>query len=628
MISKYLYAVWAAIAPALGNHLWQSTLCLLAAGLMTWVLRRNHAQARYGLWLAASMKFLVPFSLLVAVGIHFARPNPILRPAPASGFYSVMDEVSQPFTKTAVRSKAIERSRRPWTAGLRQLVQGLPAILFAVWLCGFLAVLKVWGRRWRGMSAALQRATLLREGREVEALRRVERVGGIRRPIDLMLSPVSVEPGVFGIFKPVLVWPQGISERLSDEQLEAILIHEVWHVRRRDNLTAAIHMLVEAIFWFNPLVWWLGARLVEERERACDEAVLALGSERQAYAESILKTCEFCVEAPLACVSGVTGGELKQRIVRIMSQRLEKKLSFGRKILLAAIATAAVAGPVVFGLMKAPQASAQSTQAANAPPPSFEVASIKPNRSGTNMVQLFMKPGEFSARAETVKEVIKFAYDIKSDNQLSRGPGWIDSEKYDIDAKEEDSVAEKLQKLPFEEQDKQVRSMVRSLLAVRFKLEVSHETKDLPVYALLVAKNGPKLTETKVPPPAAGGASAPNKGFRGIRFTGPGELSGTNINIGLLADVLSEDAELGRLVIDQTGLKGNYDWTLKWTPAPGAPVFKGADGGQVPTDAPPPGSSGPSIFTAIQEQLGLKLESSKGPVELLVIDHIERPTEN
>jgi uncharacterized protein (TIGR03435 family) len=244
------------------------------------------------------------------------------------------------------------------------------------------------------------------------------------------------------------------------------------------------------------------------------------------------------------------------------------------------------------------------------------------------MVQIFMTPGKFTARAQTVKEVIRFAYDIKSDNQLSVGPSWIDSEKYDIDAKEEDTVAEKLQKLPFEEQDKQIRLMVRSLLADRFKLKVSHETKDLPVYALVVAKKGPNLTETKVATAAAGGASAPNKAFRGVRFMGPGELTGTNINIGLLADVLSEDPEVGRLVIDQTGLKGNYDWTLKWTPGPGAPMFKDADGGRAPTDALPPDSSGPSIFTAIEEQLGLKLESTKGPVECIVIEHVERPTEN
>jgi len=260
--------------------------------------------------------------------------------------------------------------------------------------------------------------------------------------------------------------------------------------------------------------------------------------------------------------------------------------------------------------------------------PPFEVASIKPSRTGDDTVQLLMSPGKFTTRGETIKQIIKFAYDIKSDNRLSGGPSWINSEKYDIEAKEEVSIAQKVQKLPFEEQANQVRLMVQALLADRFKLKVSHETKDLPVYTLVVAKGGSKLKPTEVPPPATDGTSAPNKQFRGFRMMGPGQLSATNIDVSFLADILSGQPELGRNVIDQTGLKGNYDWTLKWTPEETAAMFKGADGSHAPADAPPPDSSGPSIFTALQEQLGLKLEPRKGPVETLVIDSIEKPSEN
>ena len=224
----------------------------------------------------------------------------------------------------------------------------------------------------------------------------------------------------------------------------------------------------------------------------------------------------------------------------------------------------------------------------------FEVATIKPSRADDNMTRLFMSPGKFTTEAETIKEVIRFAYDIKSDDQLSGGPSWINSEKFDIEAKEEHSVAENLQKLPFQEQAKQIRLMVQALLADRFRLKVSHQTKELPVYALVVAKGGPKFTETQVPPPSPDGMAAPNRGFRGIRMMGPGQLTGTNINIGLLAEILSRQRELGRLVIDQTGLKGNYDWKLKWTPDQGDPMFKGPDGavgnmwanGTCPLDCP------------------------------------------
>jgi TonB family protein len=231
-----------------------------------------------------------------------------------------------------------------------------------LWLAGFVTVISQWRLQWRRVAAAIRGAVPVSHGRELEVLRRVEKFAGIRWPISLRSSRASLEPGVFGIRRPLLLWPVGISQHLQDAHLEAILAHEVQHVRRRDNLAAAMHMVVEAIFWFHPLVWWLGARLVEERERACDEEVLRLGNQPHIYAESILKTCEFCMASPLACVSGVTGADLKQRIVRIMTQGSADKLSFLRKLLLATIGIGAVAAPIVAGLMKAPLATAQSAQ--------------------------------------------------------------------------------------------------------------------------------------------------------------------------------------------------------------------------------------------------------------------------
>ena len=628
MIPKYLSSIWAAMAPMLGNHLWQSTLCLVIAGLLTLVLRENHARARYGLWLTASVKFLIPFSLLVGIGSHLARPRALPQTEP--GFFFAMEKVSQPFTKATTGPQAAEKSRRPaQDAGLRyRLAHGLPAVLVAVWACGFMVVLSLWCAHWRRISAALREAAPLRQGREVEALRRLERLGGIRKRIELLLSPASLEPGIFGVVRPVLVWPEGISEHLEDAHLEAILAHEVCHVRRHDNLAAATHMVVEALFWFHPLVWWLGARLVEERERACDEKVLELGSKRQVYAESILKTCEFCLESPLACMSGVAGADLTERIIRVMTQRLQNKLSFGRKLLLAAIGVAAVAGPVVFGLLNIPQVRGQSPQKTGAAPPSFEVASIKPNRSGELHISIGFQPGRFIASGTTVKQLIALAYDVR-DIQVSGGPSWVDSERYNIDAKEPDSVVEELPKLPPAQRGEQLRLMVQSLLADRFKLKLRQESKEHPVYALVVAKNGPKLHEAKTGDTYPNGMKGPDGvGHAGMMNMGPGQLTGQGIPMESLARLLSQ--QLGRTVMDQTGIKGNYDFALQWTPDQSqAAMPMGPEGGKPGTDnAPPPESSGPSIFAAIQEQLGLKLESRKGPVEFLVIDHVEKPSEN
>jgi bla regulator protein blaR1 len=335
-----------AMGTAMANHLWQSTLFALLAAVSTLALRENQARVRYHLWLAASLKFLVPFSLLVNLGRRLARLHGSADAQPV--FYFVLQTMSQPFHQEQAAQNPLR-----W----------LPAMVAIVWLAGFVTVIGLWWLRWRRVAAAIHDAAAVSHGRVVEILRRVEEFAGIRSPISLRSSQTSHEPGIFGISRPLLLWPAGLSQHLQDAHVEAILTHEVQHVRRRDNLAAAMHMVVEAIFWFHPLVWWLGVRLVEERERACDEAVLLLGNQPEIYAESILKTCQFCVVSPLACISGVAGADLKQRIVRIMTQRSGDRLGFLKKLALVAIGTGAVAAPIVAGLIQAPAATAQSTRA-------------------------------------------------------------------------------------------------------------------------------------------------------------------------------------------------------------------------------------------------------------------------
>ncbi len=188
-------------------------------------------------------------------------------------------------------------------------------------------------------------------------------------------------------------------------QLEAIFAHELSHVRRRDNLAAAIHMLVEAIFWFHPLVWWLGARLVDERERACDEEVLKSGREPQVYAEGILTVCRHYLESPLICAAGVTGSNLKRRIEAIMARRIGRELTLSVKLLLAGAGALALAVPVTIGLLHAPPLRAQTPTATEAPP-TFEVASIKPSDPGARGMMIRFAPGgRFTAKGATLKSL-------------------------------------------------------------------------------------------------------------------------------------------------------------------------------------------------------------------------------
>jgi bla regulator protein BlaR1 len=298
----------------------------------------------------------------------------------SAAFYLVMEEMSQPFTAIVPQSTRPEiggASLFGYTGALISRPPG-PAIVVAIWFLGTVLVLGRWTSRWVRIRAAIRNAQPLLEGREAEALRRLEHLVGLRRRIELRLLHASVEPGIFGLFRPALLWPQAISQRLGNEHLEAVLAHEVWHVRRRDNLTAAIHMLIEAVFWFHPLVWWIEMRLVEEREFSCDEETSLHCRQPHIYAESILTVCEFCIESPLPCVAGIAGADLKRRIQSIMTQRMAE-LSLPRKIMLAIFVFAVVAVPMALGIVRVIPIYGQILHASG-PLPSFEVASIRPWR--------------------------------------------------------------------------------------------------------------------------------------------------------------------------------------------------------------------------------------------------------
>jgi hypothetical protein len=224
--------------------------------------------------------------------------------------------------------------------------------------------------------------------------------------VEVRSSAGLLEPGVFGLFRPILLLPEGFVERLTPSQVEAVLAHELCHVRRHDNLFASIHMLVEAMFWFHPLVWWIGARLVEERERACDEGVLVLGSEPRIYAEAILSVCKLYVESPLVCVSGVAGANLRRRIEAIMTNRCGQRLNRGKKFLLASAGVAALAVPVLIGIGNAPAIRAQSPAAAPPVAPTAQAAPAVPGNAGTP------QPAASPARdltVERIQEVVKQA---------------------------------------------------------------------------------------------------------------------------------------------------------------------------------------------------------------------------
>ena len=297
-------------------------------------------------------------------------------------------------------------------------------VVLGVWLAGTAVVFFWWGRQWRPLRSALRSATPLLLGPDCDT-------GGLT----VMSSPSAFEPGVVGILRPVLLFPEGLVDRLTRAQLDAILAHERAHVRAHDNLLAVVHMAVEAIFWFHPLVWWIERRMIDERERACDEAVVRAGKQPADYAEGILAVCRWSLESPVMCVSGVTGSDLRTRIEAILANRLGRRLHLTGRVLLAGAALIVIGGPIGIGLLDAaakeqPAAQGQATER-------FEVATIRPNTGpavgGPIGGGLGFRPGRFSAENITLQQLLTSAYELQA-YEIFGGPDWVTSDRFDIAA--------------------------------------------------------------------------------------------------------------------------------------------------------------------------------------------------
>jgi bla regulator protein blaR1 len=481
-------------------------------------------------------------------------------------------------------------------------------------LAGFATVLFGWWNRWRVVSVALDHAKRVTDGRELAILRRLKaRYPRTRRirALPLFMSQDRMEPGVFGAFRPVLVWPEQLSTKLDDEHIEAVIAHELAHVRRRDGLTALVHMLVEAVFWFHPLVWWMEREMVKERERACDEAVLELGGDADVYAEGLLKTCRFCIESPLVYVAGTTGADLKRRVAEIITGPTRLRVTRPKKLLIGAMAVCAVAGPVALGLIQTIPLRGQVLHA-DGQLPSFEVATIKPLEGAPPPMPggpPRMPPDEVRLFVNT-RILISMAYNVRgfARSEVVGGPAWLDSQIYEVHGKINGSLSEALQKMPNRKRRQEIELMEQSLLAKRFHLKVHYETRELPEYALVAAKGGPRLNPAD--------PLLPHNGTTRVSQGQNQELKTTGSTIQNLIEMLQSEPEIGgRSIQNKTGLTGSYNFALDWTRDLTADVSGQHDGG-------------PSLFTALEEQLGLKLVAIKGPVEVVVIDHINRPSAN
>jgi len=583
---------------SLANHLWQSTLFAAAVWLVTLLLRSNAASVRHRLWLIASVKFLVPFSLLVGLGARLPlRTAPVASLRPVS---AVVNAVGTPFPTINRAVGTLQPPERPSSR--------VPNALAVLWFCGFVGCIGWWFLGWQQLRRALRR--------------------GVPLDLDISIPTISsnepVEPGVFGVFRPVLLLPEGIAHQLTPDQLRAVVAHEMSHVRRRDNVANAIHMLTEALFWFHPLVWWIEHRLLDEQELACDEEVLRQGGDPQVYAESILRICEFYVTSPLICVPGITGSDLKRRVREIMRAGVKPRLSVTGRLLLYTAALLVLVGPMVVGI--AVRAQTTGTRGGQ----KFEVATIKPDPKCSVSPGAGPTPGRIRM-CGPLRVIIQGAYKREYENPFGAeargGPAWLDS-VYEIVAKAEGTPSNEQMGGP----------MLRTLLEDRFRLKVHRDQKEVPVYFLTVAKGGPKFQ------PAKSGScvtSDPNNPTPLLSPEKPhAHICGTiwgfdmySVTMTFFVGQISHYFD--RHLIDKTGLTGVFDIHMDLVPEDAGPSPLAS----VENRADPMASLravnswqqqryGGVIIPALQNQLGLKVESGKGPGDTLVIDHIERPSPN
>jgi uncharacterized protein (TIGR03435 family) len=308
-----------------------------------------------------------------------------------------------------------------------------------------------------------------------------------------------------------------------------------------------------------------------------------------------------------------------------MNKNVVRKLNFGKKLLLSAVGVAAIALPIVFGLARPAQSRTPNAAVLTA---GYQHVSVTPGETGNGVIQsrIMFHPDSFMAKNQTLQELIKLAYGVQ-ESQISGGPDWISTARFNIEAKLDSSVVAELKKLSPEQQKMERDQMLQTLLADHFKVALHRENKLIPAQVLVIAKNGPKIQ------PAKPGDTYPDgaKGLDGLpagahKFVaGPDGFTAQALPMSFVAEHLAQ--HLNQPVVDRTGLTGDYDFTLKFSPEGAMPDHKEMHGGKETTAHTLPVSSTiTALLAAIENQLGLRLEPQTIPMPVLIVDRAENPS--
>ncbi len=580
------------------HFLWQG---ILIAGMYA-AARRSVAQTSN-----PKTRYLLACAALAAMSAAPVLTWVLLAPPSAD---AVIESFKAP---VSVGSPAIQNTSAFSPAGI---ADSLPAPLFpivvAVWLVGSTVFCMRLLGGWIVTERLRFRMVRLAPVEWQVTMERLKSRIGIMRPVRLLISAVVEAPAAVGWLRPVLLAPVGMFTGLPSEQIEALLLHELAHIRRNDFLINVLQNVVESLLFYHPAVWWISGDVRAERELCCDDMAVSVTGDAVSYARALAEFGAARPGLPIGAMAS-NGGSLAQRIARLLGEPRADANRYGRGFVTAA-AVLAVTAFAVFGQQEER--------------PKFEAASIKATEDpGFRTVRPL--PGRLTANAP-VRMLLQNAYSVQA-YQIVGGPAWLDSERYAIEAKAAGSVDRA-----------QIFLMLQSLLEERFQLKVHRETREMPVFALVASKRGIKLSAPnegscvdpdptatpawaggRMPPPGTSPPMKPRCGTIGFGL----QPAGAQMRGGKIAMpefVRSLAMAMGRPVIDRTGRTGLFDVQLDFTPDESTPLMP----------PPPPGASGssdtagPTIFNALEEQLGLRLESSKAPVDVIVIDHVERPSAN
>jgi uncharacterized protein (TIGR03435 family) len=593
------------------------TIVLSIALLAVRLCRKGRASLRHAILASAfCVTVVLPAAtlLLPAFDIRLAPPDAAAWPSLAGG---TSDGASSGSPQGAAPSAAPRTGRLP----------ALVSVSIGIWTLGTVAFLVPIG------IGILRRRQLRRgglpwlEGRELVSQLASER--GIRREVELLRHEDLSSPMTCGVLRPAILLPADASD-WHDDATRRALIHELEHIKRADAAFQLLAELACALYWFHPLVWIAARRLHLDAELACDDAVVSI-ADRTEYATQLVRLAQrLSPNVKLSGLAMVTRSDLSTRVSAILNSH-QPRGPLGHVTAIGIACLAAIVG-VGGASVRAVQAPGQTPAASL----SFEVASLKLNVSGPGPFAILPLPGRLRGTNIPAKFLVAAAFAPPGQGpllpyQIVGGPDWLNAARFDLEAKAPESVGSAYTGPPVA-----LFGMLKTLLLERFKMTVRADKRELPVYTLVRARGdeqlGPQLVRRSeaecaalaAQPKSSGGPTTasgrPAVGFR----SGIDSILGGCARLALLINQISRLHD--RVVVDGTGLEGLFDYELVWTPD----TFQlsqlnqgGARGGALPSP-----TDGASQLTALTEQLGLRLESSRATIDVIVIDRAEMPQSN